>query len=117
MNTVETTSVSPHSSNALLPAGVGFKRFIKAYFILIASGWKDIDVFGLPKIPKHSKFVNVLVTSGDGTIIDVCQWFRQGKNIVWQQGGLSHEMYPDYRKVKYWKSVKRMVWWSHFACR
>ena len=101
------------AANPLLSAG----KKIKAYLFFLCSGWRDIEVFGLPKIPKDRKFVNVLITSGDGTIIDICQWFRQGRKIVWQQGGTSNEMYPEYRKVKYWKSMKRTKWWSHLACR
>jgi len=90
---------------------------IKAYFLLLVSGWHDIDVFGLPVIPKGSKFISVMITSGDGTLIDICQPFKYKKKTVWQQGGMSNEMYPEYRKVLLWKYIKKDQFWGHWFCK
>jgi hypothetical protein len=46
---------------------------------------------------------SVLITSGDGTIIDVAQWYKdKNGKIGWQQGGLSSELIPEHRNAKYW---------------
>ena len=82
---------------------------IEAVFILIVSRWRSIKWFGLPK--GIGADGTVLITSGDGTIVDVAQWFyeeskskkKKGEKIRWQQGGLSHELIPEHRNAEWWR--------------
>ena len=80
---------------------------------MIISGWRDIDVFGLPKIPKNEKYINVMITSGDGTIIDICQPHIIFGKLRWQQGGMCNDLYPEYRKVRLWRYIKKEQKWSY----
>jgi len=93
-------------------------KYIKAYFILLVSGWRSIEVFGYPPIYKKKDIKIYLVTSGDGTIIDVCQYYgkRKGKH-QWQQSGFCHDMYPEYREVTLWKFLNNEQRWSFIACK
>ena len=53
---------------------------IRAYFIFLFSGWRDIRIFGLPNLPVNKKnrtLYSCLVTTGDGSIIDVAQWYKE----------------------------------------
>ena len=78
------------------------KKF-KAYILFFVSGWRDIKVFGYPTPQKGDKFINVMVSIGDGSITDICQYNRG----VWQQGGLSNYVYPKQIEVTLWKHIKR----------
>jgi hypothetical protein len=64
------------------------------------------------KLPEPNR--SVLITSGDGTIIDVAQWYYttpyKKKGIAWQQGGLSNEFIPSYRNAEFWKPRPKSPW-------
>ena len=71
---------------------------LKAYLILIVSGWRSIEWFGLPEKNK-----SVLITSGDGTIVDVAQYYNVNNEVCWQQGGISNELIPEHGNAEFWK--------------
>lgn len=93
-------------------------RLTKAYFILLVSGWRTIEIFGYPPLYDKNNIKTYLITSGDGTIIDHCQYYgkKKGKH-QWQQAGMTHDMYPDYREVLMWKPLNNTKRWAYFACR
>lgn len=90
---------------------------IKAWGVLLFSGWRCIDVFGYPPLYDKNNIKTYLVTSGDGTIIDHCQYYgEEDKKHQWQQAGIASDMYPNYREVKLWKPLSNTKRWSKFAC-
>lgn len=91
---------------------------IMAYLIMFISGWRIISVFGYPNVFDKHNHRSYLVTSGDGTIIDHCQYNgnRNGKH-EWQQAGFFSEIYPSYCNVTMWKPIFYISKLSSFACK
>ena len=81
---------------------------IKAYILLLLSGWRKTSGFGYPKSGRK-----YLVTTGDGSIIDICIYIGKiKKHHVWQQAGFCTDIYEH--KVKAWKPVNSK--WTQFIC-
>lgn len=94
------------------------KKYLKSFFIFIISGWKNVDIFGYPPVYNKHNIKTYLITSGDGTIIDHCQYYGKDEknNHVWQQAGFPSDIYPEYRNVKLWKPLKKTRKWAYIAC-
>jgi hypothetical protein len=101
-----------------MKTGTSIKIYAKAFFILLVSGWRTIEIFGYPPVYDKNDIKTYLVTSGDGTIIDHCQYYgkKKGKH-QWQQAGFPSDLYPNYRNVLLWKPLNNTRRWSYFACR
>ena len=91
---------------------------IKAFFILLVSGWRTVEIFGYPPLYDKNNIKTYLITSGDGTIIDHCQYYgiNKGKH-QWQQAGFSSDIYPNYRNILLWRPLNNIKRCSYFACR
>ena len=91
---------------------------LMALFILLFSGWRLVDVYGNPKYTHDSNGTSIdyLITSGDGTIVDVGNYFK-GYVSGWMLSGIDPRQYPSYRVVNMWKPLNWSKRCSFLALR
>ena len=53
---------------------------------------------------------DIIVTSGDGTVQDIVQWFERDGRIIWQSGGrASSGVLPETFSPEYWTPLPGFV--------